>query len=149
MTKPIRIVSTTLFVLIAVFTLIANCPLLAGRIEAVTNRDLLGIGRCRIDNPQAVIGSGDRAARIVVGTVQRRNGTGCVHIWGVTGDGKIVDHSCSPTNPDCQQRNEIAVFDPWRKDIPVVSKQATTKKQIQTVAWSREYLRSFLYGGRS
>ena len=117
-------------------------PKLTARIEALTNLDLSGRGRCRLDNTQAVlkIGSG----KLVSGFVTTPGGTSFGHLWGKSVDGKIIDCACPETNLACRNRTEVAEYDPFLPGVPVTMMTAVTPSEIRWAKWGRDYLATYI-----
>ena len=117
-------------------------PKITACVEALTNLDISGRGRCRLDNTQTVlkIGSG----KLVSGFITLQNGQSFGHLGGKSEDGKIIDCACPETNPACRNRTTVAEYDPFSAGVPVTKMTATTPDQIKWAIWGRDYLAAYI-----
>lgn len=83
-------------------------PWLHGFIEGLVDADLTTArsGRCRLDNPRAVLESGGSVLRM--GHVNVPGKGVQEHIWGYDEDGRLVDVVCPDAIPTCREtRNNV------------------------------------------
>lgn len=71
-------------------SLYAASPEAVAVLEHVFNRDMPGIGDCRVKNVRALGPDG----QLVIGLAERADGKILRHVWGVSPTGERVDESC-------------------------------------------------------
>lgn len=76
------------------------------RAEAVSKKDTVGVGDCRVVNTLAALGL--KNSRIVYGTIKDGRGE-YRHLWALDQHGAIVDKSCPPSDPACVVRGYRAI----------------------------------------
>lgn len=139
--KLLRYLVETWFLLILAVTVFT--PDLVARLERRFDIDLFHAGRCRIENPRAVFATGDRTARLVAGVVSWE-GKEYGHLWGVAGNGRVIDVVCPETEPSCRDRRTVAIFNPWQPGLPVVETKITGIGDMLKTTWGRRYLQGYL-----
>ncbi len=114
-------------------------PFVIGSIESHTDRDLLGIGSCRIENTEAILNRAGTAAKLVSGVVFVE-GKAYNHLWGVDCKGELVDVTC----PHNVKRVVRETLNPFSPSVPVISNQNKTIMDFVVTAWNRAYLVAFI-----
>ena len=127
--------------MIVVIPAIIIAPFVCGIIEARTNIDLIGKGRCRIDNTVAVLQTKDTTTKIINGFV-KANGREYGHTWGITADNKIIDVVC--TDEDVDYRRPVEIVNPWIWTMPVSTNNIKSAWDKVSVLWNRGYLVGFI-----
>ena len=138
-TLPIRLAKFTLIFVALLVPCVLLSPFVIGVIESNTNKDMVGIGSCRIDNTLAVLTGTDKGARLVSGIVLV-DGKEYNHLWGESSNGNLIDVTC----PHNVKRIIREKMNPFCLTIPVVASDTKTLKDVIAVNWNRAYLMAFI-----
>jgi len=109
----IKTISNTLAVLAGVWMILTWIPLSRGPVLAISEfawggtLPIFPAGDCRIRNSD--LASSEHGSTVVLGEIVGAGQFG-KHVWAVSPDGRILDHTCPPEKKGCAPRVAFAVI---------------------------------------
>lgn len=123
-------------------------PYAWGMMEGFTGFDMTGFaftpwkgsGYCRITNTRIALRKKDTL--IALGTIKEASGREYLHLWSISPNKSILDETCPPEKPNCQNRRIFALTD--TPNFNVTFQNPKTQEETLTIPWAQEYLKGFI-----